>query len=223
MSETRGLGRDAAGKGTESHVHVWEPPTADVSTTLLLLHGTGGDERDLIPLGRMLLPGSGLLGVRGNVSEHGAPRFFRRLAEGVFDMEDLHRRTAELGDFVEAAADRYGFDRQRVIAVGFSNGANVAASLLLSRPSALAGGVLFRAMVPFEPDTPIRLDGRAILLGEGRFDPLVPVDQAERLAEIFRSAGAETTLEWQDSGHQLTQSDVRVAQRWLGERGLRAR
>lgn len=223
MKNTRGPGSEAAGKGTDSHVHVWEPPTAEVGTTLLLLHGTGGDERDLVPLGRMLIPGAALLGVRGNVSEHGAPRFFRRLAEGVFDMEDLHRRTAELGDFVEAAADRYGFDRQRVIAVGFSNGANVGASLLLSRPSALAGGVLFRAMVPFEPEAALRLDGRSVLLGEGRFDPLVPVDQAERLAEIFRSAGADTTLEWQDSGHQLTQSDVRVAQRWLGELGLRAR
>ena len=223
MNATRGAGHGAAGKGVESHVHVWEPPTADIGATLLLLHGTGGDERDLIPLGRMLLPGAGLLGVRGNVSEQGAPRFFRRLAEGVFDMDDLHRRTAELGDFVAAAAARYEFDARRVFAVGFSNGANVAASLLLSRPSLLEGGVLLRAMVPFEPETPVHLDGRSVLLGEGRFDPLVPVDQAERLAEIFRSSGADTTLEWQESGHQLTQSDVRVAQRWLGERGLRIR
>lgn len=223
MTGSRGLGQESSGKGIDTHAHVWEPPTAEVGTTLLLLHGTGGDERDLVPLGRMLLPGAGLLGVRGNVSEHGAPRFFRRLAEGVFDIEDLHRRTSELGDFVDAAADKYGFDRQRVIAVGFSNGANVGASLLLSRPSALAGGVFFRAMVPFEPETAVQLDGRSVLLCEGRFDPLVSVDQAERLAEIFRDAGADTTLAWQESGHQLTQSDVRVAQGWLEEHGLRVR
>ena len=131
--------------------------------------------------------------------ERGAPRFFRRLAEGVFDMEDLHRRTAELGDFVDAAAAHHGFDRARVIAVGFSNGANVAASLLLSRPKSLAGGVLFRAMVPFEPDVAPDLTGRAVLLCEGRLDAMIPVAQAERLAAILRESGADTALEWQDT------------------------
>jgi phospholipase/carboxylesterase len=219
MNDAGGRGREATERGIESHTHVWEPPTAELGTTLLLLHGTGGDERDLVPLGRALLPGAGLLGVRGNVSEHGAPRFFRRLAEGVFDIEDLHRRTADLAEFVESAAARYGFDRRRVIAVGFSNGANVAASLLLSHPSVLAGGVLFRAMVPFEPEVPVRLEGRSVLLGEGRFDPLVSVEQAERLKQIFQDAGADTTLEWQDAGHQLTQNDVSAAQRWIATRG----
>jgi predicted esterase len=211
-----------AGKtGVDSHVHRWEPPTVPGGATLLLLHGTGGDESDLLPLGRRMLPGAGRLGVRGNVSEHGAARFFRRLAEGVFDMEDLHRRTAELGDFVEAASERYGFDREGVIAVGFSNGANVAASLLLSRPAALAGGILFRAMVPFEPDPVPRLEGRAVLLAEGRFDPMIPVAQAERLGELFRDAGAEVEVEWQEAGHQLTPKDIRAAERWLAGRGLR--
>jgi predicted esterase len=204
-----------------SHVHVWEPPTSDVATTLLLLHGTGGDENDLIPLGRRMLPGAGILGVRGNVSERGAPRFFRRLAEGVFDMPDLHRRTTELAEFIEAASAEYGFDRGGVLAVGFSNGANIGASLLLSHPASLAGGVLIRAMVPFEPETAPRLDGHAVLLSEGRFDPLVTVEQAERLAEIFRQAGADTELAWQETGHQLTAADVRTAQRWLERRGLR--
>ena len=220
MRESHGHSADGA---LASHVHVWEPPTAEIANTLLLLHGTGGDERDLIPLGRALLPGAGLLGVRGNVMERGAPRFFRRLAEGVFDVEDLHRRTGELAEFLAAAAERYGFDRRQVIAVGFSNGANIAASMLLSRPSSLAGGVLLRAMVPFEPSVPVRLDGRAVLLGEGRFDPLVPEDQAERLAAIFREAGADTELEWQDAGHQLTAADVRVAGDWLRRRGLQVR
>ena len=207
--------------GVASHVHVWEPPTAPVGVTLLLLHGTGGDESDLLPLGRRMLPGAGLLGVRGNVLENGAPRFFRRLAEGVFDMDDLHRRTAELADFLDAAGERYGFDRARVFAVGFSNGANVAASLMLSRPGALAGGVLLRAMVPFEPTPLPRLEGRAVMLGEGRFDPLVSADQAERLATLFRDAGAEVSLEWQEAGHQLTPKDIRAAEAWFAGRGLR--
>jgi phospholipase/carboxylesterase len=211
-----------AGKsGTGSHVHRWEPPTAPVGATLLLLHGTGGDESDLLPLGRRMLPGAGLLGVRGNVSEHGAPRFFRRLAEGVFDMDDLHRRTAELGDFIDAAATEYGFDRERVYAVGFSNGANVAASLLLSRPEALAGGILLRAMVPFEPNPVPRLEGRSVLMAEGRFDPMIPVPLAERLAELLREAGAEVDVEWQEAGHQLTPKDIRAAEAWLARKGLR--
>ncbi|MEO6527362.1 MAG: alpha/beta hydrolase [Gemmatimonadaceae bacterium] len=216
-------GEDGAPRVLGSHVHRWEPPTAEIGTTLLLLHGTGGDESDLVPLGHALVPGAGLLGVRGNVMERGAPRFFRRLAEGVFDMEDLHRRTAELADFVEAAADRYGFDRTKVIAVGFSNGANIAASMLLSRPDSLAGGILLRAMVPFEPAEAPRLDGRRVLLAEGRFDPLIPVEQAERLAEILGEAGAAVTLEWQDAGHQLTADDLRVAGEWLERHGLRGK
>lgn len=208
-------------RGLASHEHVWEPPIGPVGATLLLLHGTGGNESDLLPLGRRMLPGAGLLGVRGNVLEHGAPRFFRRLAEGVFDMEDLHRRTAELGDFLDAAAGEYDFDPALVYAVGFSNGANIAASLMLSRPEGLAGGVLLRAMVPFEPVPLPPLAGRAVMLGEGRFDPLITVDQAERLASLFRDAGADVSLEWQEAGHQLTPKDIRAAEAWLAERGLR--
>jgi predicted esterase len=215
-------GEGSVSRVLETHVHLWEPATTDIPTTLLLLHGTGGDERDLLPLGRALLPGAGLLGVRGNVMERGAPRFFRRLAEGVFDVEDLHRRTGELADFVEAASERYGFEQSRVVAVGFSNGANIAASMLLSRPDSLAGGVLLRAMVPFEPTSAPRLDGRRVLLAEGRLDPLVSVEQAERLASIFSEAGADVSLEWQDAGHQLTAGDVRVAAAWLQRQGLRA-
>lgn len=202
----------------ELHTHLWEPPRGDSAVALILLHGTGGDERDLLPLGRALLPGAALLSVRGNVLEHGAPRFFRRLAEGVFDLEDLHRRTGELGDFLAAAAKRYGIDPGHAYAVGFSNGANVAASLLLSRPGVLAGGLLYRAMVPFEPETAPALEGTAVLLSEGRQDPIVPATQAERLAAIFRSAGAEVTLEWQPAGHQLTAGDVRTGQGWLTRR-----
>ena len=214
---TSDTGKSAVG----THVHRWEPPSAPTGATLLLLHGTGGDESDLIPLGRRMLPGAALLGVRGNVSENGAPRFFRRLAEGVFDMEDLHRRTGELGDFVDAAAAHYGFDRERVYAVGFSNGANVGASLMLSRPEALAGGVLLRAMVPFEPDPIPKLEGRSVLLAEGRFDPMIPARQAQRLEELFRAAGADVEVAWQEAGHQLTPKDIRAAESWFARQGLR--
>jgi len=200
------------------HFHRWEPGTEAAAPTLLLLHGTGGDENDLIPLARLVAPSAAVLSVRGNVLEQGAPRFFRRLREGVFDMEDLHRRTAELGDFVAAAGERYGFSPAHLYALGFSNGANVAASLLLTRPAALAGGVLIRAMVPFEPAIRPDLTGRAVLLTQGRQDPLIPAEGAERLAALLTESGAEVELAWQPGGHGLTQGDVSVARRWLMDR-----
>ena len=202
----------------ELHVHRWEPATVAGAPTLLLLHGTGGDENDLVPLAHLIAPGAALLSVRGNVVEQGAPRFFRRLREGVFDLDDLARRTGELGDFVAAAGARYEFAPGSLLAVGFSNGANVAASLLLSRPAALAGGVLIRAMVPFEPSTSPDLAGRAVLLSQGRMDPLIPVAGAERLAALLTEAGADVEVAWQPGGHGLTQGDVTVARRWLSER-----
>jgi len=200
------------------HVHRWEPSASPDAGTLLLLHGTGGNEDDLIPLARLVAPAASLLSVRGNVMEQGAPRFFRRLAEGVFDLEDLRRRTDDLARFIEAARGRYGFDAGRLYALGFSNGANVAASLLLSHPSAIAGGVLVRAMVPFEPTEPPDLRGRAVLLSQGRMDPLIPPAGAERLAGLLREAGADVELAWQAASHGLVQGDVIVATRWLGSR-----
>lgn len=190
------------------HVHRWEPATAPDQPTILLLHGTGGDENDLMPFGRMLAPGAALLGVRGNVSENGARRFFRRLAEGVFDLEDLHRRTGELGDFLEYAAAAYDFSTSSLFALGYSNGANVAASLLLERPAALAGGALFRAMVPFEPATIPALAGKKVLISAGRFDAMIPPAGSERLAAILREGGADVELVWQPTFHGLTQGDV---------------
>ncbi|MEP6729352.1 MAG: alpha/beta hydrolase [bacterium] len=197
------------------HVHKWIPAAVPRLPTLLLLHGTGGDENDLLDLGRMLLPGAALLSPRGNVLEHGAPRFFRRLAEGVFDIEDLHQRSGELADFVDAAAAHYGFSLDSVMAVGYSNGANVAASVLLSRPSVLAGGVLFRAMVPFEPTTSPSLSGKRVLISGGRVDQMISQTGTERLAAILRSAGAEVDLEWQPAGHGLITADVEVARAFL--------
>jgi predicted esterase len=202
-------------------VHRYIPPSAKGelagSTTLLLLHGTGGDESDLLPLGRALLPGAGMLSPRGNVLEGSAPRFFRRLAEGVFDQQDLTRRTAELADFIEAAARAYELQANGIVAVGFSNGANIAASLLLRRPGLLHGAVLLSPMLPFEPDTLPRLNGTAVFIGAGRNDPIVPQAQSERLAELLRQAGADVTVHWVAGGHGITKGEVDAAATWLRE------
>jgi phospholipase/carboxylesterase len=200
------------------HVHRWEPPAESGAPTLLLLHGTGGDENDLLPLARMVAPAAAVLSVRGNVLEQGMPRFFRRLSEGVFDLEDLHRRTAALGEFLTAAGERYRFTSSNLYALGFSNGANIAASLLLSQPAALAGGILIRAMVPFVPEHAPDLSGRAVLLSQGRNDPMIPATQSQHLADILGDAGADVELAWQSGGHALTQGDVTVARRWLAQR-----
>ncbi len=196
-------------------VHVYEPPADPNAPILLLLHGTGGNEQDLLSLGEILAPDAGMLSPRGKVLERGAPRFFRRLAEGVFDIEDLKFRTGELADFLLAAAARYGFDAARLIAVGFSNGANIAASTMLLRPDALTGGILIRAMVPLVPDPLPTLPRTRVLLSNGRTDPLVSLDETERLAKLFRDAGADVTLKWQPGGHELTQGDVSAARQWL--------
>ena len=185
--------------------------------TLLLLHGTGGDENDLIPLGHALAPGAALLSPRGSVLENGMPRFFRRIAEGVFDMEDLHRRTRELGEFLAAAREHHKL-AGGIVAVGFSNGANIGGSLLLSKPEALDGAVLIRPMVPFEPESPPNLAGIPVWLGAGRSDPFVPREGTERLAAILKAAGAEVTTHWSPGGHGLTAEEVEVARDWLAAR-----
>ncbi len=186
--------------------------------TLLLLHGTGGDEDNLIALGRELMPGTGLLSPRGKVLEHGAPRIFRRIAEGVFDQEDLARRTEELAAFITAAAAVYGFDPGGIVAVGFSNGANIAASLLLRRPGLLRGAVLLSPMVPFEPDPLPALSGTEVFIGAGRSDPMVPVPLAERLVELLRQSGAEVAVHWEPGGHGVTPAEVEAARAWLNAR-----
>src|SRR2546425_7293447 len=204
-------------------VHTFQAPATTDAATLLLLHGTGGNERDLLPVASMLAPDAGVLSPRGKVLERGMPRFFRRLAEGVFDLEDLRRRTIELADFVAAAAAHYGFDPRRVIAVGFSNGANIAASLLLLRPETLGGAVLFRAMVPIVPDPLPNIPGTPVLLSNGRLDPLVSAEETERLAALLREAGGAVTVAWQQAGHELTEDDLERARQWLSDLGLGAR
>jgi phospholipase/carboxylesterase len=196
-------------------VHRYVPGEDESGPTLLLLHGTGGNEEDLVPLGETLAPGAAFLSPRGKVSEYGAPRFFRRLAEGVFDHEDLLFRTHELAEFVQAASKEYGFDPSKVAAVGYSNGANVAASTILLHPGLLRAAVLFRAMVPFEPDPAPDLSGMPVFMAAGRMDRMIPPDNARRLAEILDEAGADVDLRWRDTGHPLTYEDVGEAKAWL--------
>jgi len=200
----------------EAFAHRFVPAaTQPAPPTLLLLHGTGGSESDLLPLGRTLAPGAAMLSPRGQVSEQGMARFFRRLAGGVFDLADLKRRTHELADFVGVAATHYGFDSRQVVAVGFSNGANIAASTLLLRPGVLAGAVLLRPMVPLVPDPLPDLTGVPVLLASGEHDPLVPVQETQRLAELLRQAGAEVTLHLSPTGHNLVPGDVKAATAWF--------
>jgi phospholipase/carboxylesterase len=195
----------------------------DSSRTLLLLHGTGGNERDLIPLGRELDPNASLLSPRGKILENGMPRFFRRLAEGVFDLEDLRRRTNELADFVAAAMRHYKLAVDRVIGVGYSNGANIAASMLLLRPEILHAAILFRAMVPLVPDKLPDLSSVCVWIGAGDQDPIVPASETQRLAEFLRHAGADVTVRFAKAGHALTKDDVITARSWLeGVRSLGA-
>lgn len=184
--------------------------------TLLLLHGTGGNERDLIPLGQELDPSAALLSPRGKVLENGRPRFFRRLAEGVFDLEDLRKRTDELADFVIAAAGHYKIDNRKIVAVGYSNGANIAASLLLLRPEILSAAVLFRAMVPLVPEIQPDLSSVRVLIGAGSMDSIVPASETKQLGELLRGAGADVTIRFFRGGHELTNEDVDAAREWLG-------
>ena len=187
----------------------------ETGVTLLVLHGTGGSEDDLVPLARELALGAAILSPRGKVSEYGAARFFRRLAEGVFDHEDLVFRTHELADFVEAAAEEYGFDPSKIVAVGYSNGANIAGSLMLLHPGLLRAAVLFRAMVPFEPEETPDLTGMPVFIAAGQRDQMIPPHNTRRLAEILTEAGADLDLRWRDTGHGLTYEEVAEAKEWL--------
>ncbi|GAA3403187.1 alpha/beta hydrolase [Paenibacillus hodogayensis] len=194
--------------------HVFKQGIVD-APTLLLLHGTGGTERDLLPLAEALAPQASVLGLRGNVLENGMPRFFRRLAEGVFDEEDLVLRTHELHDYVGEAAAQYGFDRSRVIAVGYSNGANMAASLLFHYKDALAGAVLHHPMVPLRGIALPDLSGTPVWIGAGTNDPICAPGETEQLERLLSGAGASVEVHWERQGHQLTGTEVRAAADWF--------
>ncbi|MGQ3283678.1 alpha/beta hydrolase [Bosea sp. (in: a-proteobacteria)] len=198
---------------TTDFIHLYEPGGDPARAPLLLLHGTGGDERDLIGLGRAVAPGAALLSPRGKVLEGPMPRFFRRLAEGVFDEDDLRRRTHELADFIEASRARYGLAQP--VAVGFSNGANIAASLLLLRPEVLAGAALLRAMSPFAQPPQADLSGKRVLILSGAMDPIVPAGDVGRLAKTLSGNGTSVDHRTLPAGHGLSQPDIGLLQSWL--------
>ena len=194
-------------------IHRFEPGDESGATPLLLLHGTGGNEYDLLPFGRAIAPGAPLLSPRGKVLENGLPRFFRRLAEGVFDLEDLRGRTIELADFTVNACQTYGL--KPPIALGYSNGANIAAAMLQLRPEILSGGILYRAMVPIDEPVQGRLDAKPILIVSGKHDMIVPLANAQRLATILKDAGANLDHQFLPAGHALTEQDIDAAKRWF--------
>lgn len=201
---------------TPDFTHAFEPGSDASRAPLLLLHGTGGDERDLLGLGAAVSPGASLLSPRGRVLEGAMPRFFRRLAEGVFDEADLIARTHELADFIDRARRRYGLAAP--VALGFSNGANIAASLLLLRPEALAGAVLLRAMSPFAEPPRAELDGKPVLILSGSLDPIIPAADAGRLARTLVAAGASVEHRTLPTGHGLSQADIDLTHAWLSRR-----
>ncbi|WP_112663976.1 alpha/beta hydrolase [Microvirga flavescens] len=198
---------------TLSYTHRFIPASAPGRAPLLLLHGTGGDENDLIPLGQTVAPGAALLSPRGKVLENGMPRFFRRLAEGVFDEADVKQRAHELADFVTEAREAYGIEAP--IALGFSNGANIAAAMLMLRPEALAGAVLLRAMVPLKEAPAFDLTGKRILILSGSMDPIIPAENAARLATSLSTSKAEVEHISLPTGHGLSQQDVTLAATWI--------
>lgn len=197
--------------------HIFKKGTDSALPTLVLLHGTGGTENDLLPLAGMIAPAASVLSVRGNVLENGMPRFFRRLAEGVFDEEDLLFRTQELGDFLDQAAGEYGLDRQNMVAVGYSNGANIAGSLLFHHKGSLKGAVLHHPMVPRRGAELPDLSGTPIFIGAGRNDPICPPQETEDLQHLLEGAGAAVALHWENQGHQLTSSEVHAAAAWFNQ------
>jgi len=200
-------------KPPSSFRHVFIPGMS--RRTLLLLHGTGGNEHDLLSLGRNLDPEASLLSPRGKILENGLPRFFRRLAEGVFDEEDLIHRSNELADFIAETVTSYSLDSGRIYAVGYSNGANIAASLLLLRPGVLTGAALLRAMVPLTPEVLPKLNGISVLMLSGRYDPVVPEENARRLAALLTDAGATVSLHFENAAHQLTENTLEAVRGWL--------
>jgi phospholipase/carboxylesterase len=197
-------------------IHRFVPATDPTSNeTLVVLHGTGGDENDLISIGQAIAPGAAILSPRGNVLENGAPRFFRRLAEGVFDPKEVRSRAEELARFVRAATVTYGLDAARVFAFGYSNGANVASTVMLVEPDIFVGAILLRPMLVYEPTEKADLDGSSVLISAGRMDPIVPTESVERLVALLESSHADVTIKWQLAGHNLVPSEVSEAADWL--------
>ena len=197
-------------------IHRFVPAEDQASgLTLLVLHGTGGNENDLVGIGQTIAPGAAILSPRGKVLENGAPRFFKRLAEGVFDPKEVRSRAEELARFIRAATTKYGLETSRIYALGYSNGANIASTVMFIQPELLQGAVLFRPMLVYEPEELGDLSAAGVFISAGRMDPIVPVKSVERLVDLFESSHAEVTLKWQSAGHNLVPSEVREATDWL--------
>jgi predicted esterase len=195
--------------------YVFQPSRGESPRVLLLLHGTGGDEHDMLPLGRNIDPTAAFLSLRGNVNENGANRFFRRLSEGVFDEEDIIKRAGELADFLDVAAGRYEFEARDLIAVGYSNGANIAAAMMLLGVAQFRRAILLRSMLPLTPDLCPDLAREHVLMLSGNADPIIPRDSAEQLAALLQKCGANVDVRWQDAGHELRPEDMAAAREWL--------
>ncbi|WP_342563467.1 alpha/beta hydrolase [Paenibacillus sp. FSL R7-0345] len=200
-------------------IHIFKKGTDASRPTLVLFHGTGGNEHDLLPLAEMLSPGSSVLGIRGNVLENGMPRYFRRLAEGVFDEEDLVFRTHEVKQFLDSAAEQYGFDSSNLVAVGYSNGANIAGSLLFHYGPVFRSAVLLHPMVPLRGMELPSLADAAVFIGAGTNDPLIRTEETRELEQLLQGAGAEVATHWGNQGHRLSTAEVEAARAWLGQRG----
>lgn len=194
--------------------HIFQKGSHPNKPTLLLLHGTGGNENDLLPIGQLIDPEASILSVRGNILENGMPRFFRRLSEGVFDEEDLIFRTKELNEFLDEAAVQYEFDRSNIVAVGYSNGANIAASLLFHYKDALKGASLHHPMVPRRGIELPDLTSKHVFIAAGTNDPICPSAESEELSALLKQANAHVELHWEDQGHRLTSEEVHAAKQW---------
>jgi len=200
--------------------HIFNKGSNPTKPTLLLLHGTGGNELDLLPLAKQVDVEANVLSVRGNVVENGMPRFFKRLAEGVFDEEDLVFQTKELNKFLDEAAVKYDFNRENIIAIGYSNGANIAASLLFHYANALQGAILHHPMVPRRNITLPNLSNKSVLITAGTNDPICLPEESKELQTILESANATADIHWEDNGHQLTQTEVTAASDWYAKLAL---
>ncbi|GAA4071081.1 alpha/beta hydrolase [Amphibacillus indicireducens] len=193
--------------------HIFKEGQLD-GPTLLLLHGTGGNEHDLLPIAEMIDPSANVLSVRGNILENGMPRFFKRLKEGIFDLDDLVKQTKNLAEFIDEASEKYQFDRNQVIAIGYSNGANIAGSLLFHYKNVLKGAILHHPMVPIRDVELPDQKQTAVFIGAGKNDPMCPAKESVELEELLANNGADVTVHWERNGHQLTQTEVQAARDW---------
>lgn len=200
-------------KGIVMH-HIFKQGSNSNKPTLLLLHGTGGTESDLIPLAKEIDDAASILGIRGNVLEQGMPRFFRRLYDGKFDEEDLMFRTKELSAFIDRMAQTYSFNRENAVAIGYSNGANIAGNLLFHYGSVLKGAILFHPMVPRRGIQIPDLQNMPIFIGAGTNDPICPPEEANELEEILLQANADVYVHWEDDGHQISHGEIKAAKTW---------